>query len=82
MQLPYIVRDLTTDLLGIPASAAQPALQVDCYKELVGKLAWAIGSSYHTPYSNNRCVARLCALDLARVIVTGHGYPRHIGYPD
>ncbi len=60
--------------LGIPATQAQPALQSEFYKELVGKLAWAIGSSYGKPYSNNRCVARLEAVELARAIVTDHGY--------
>jgi len=64
--------------LGIPAYEAQPPLQTEFYKELVGKLAWAIGSSYGAPYSNSRCAARIYAIDLAREVITEHGYSRMI----
>lgn len=67
--------------LGIPASEAQAALQSDAYKELVNKLAWALGSSYRMPYTNMRTLARVWACDLAKQTIIEHGYPSAIGYP-
>jgi len=72
---------LSDPALGIPAQDAQPALQSDCYKELVNKLAWAIGSTYGVPYKTTRCPARLYALGLAQRVFADHGYPQKIGYP-
>jgi len=68
-------------MLGIPAQECQPALQSDAYKEMVNKLAWAIGSCYDRPYNNTRTDARLAAIQLATGLVMAHGYPRKIAYP-
>ncbi len=73
LRTPYLATSL-----GIPANETQPALQSEFYKQLIGKLAWAIGSSYGAPYSNNNCLARLHARDLAFQVVTEHGYSRAI----
>jgi len=64
--------------LGIPPSDAQPALQKESFKELVNKLAWAIGSTYGRPYSNIRSVARTVAIALAKDVIRDHGYPGFI----
>lgn len=68
--------------LGIPASAAQAALQSDAYKELVNKLAWCLGSSYRVPYTNVRTLARRWAIELARKTFLEHGFPSSIAYPE
>jgi len=81
MQRPLVLPPDDPGILGIPATHAQPALQTEFYKELIGKLAWAVGSSYGTPYSNNTCLARLIARDLARELVTEHGYSWSIILP-
>lgn len=64
--------------LGIPASETVPQLQKDAYKELVNKLAWAVGSSYGAPYNNMRTQARVTANELAASLILAHGYPRQI----
>lgn len=69
-----------SDALGIPAYAAQQSLQSDFYKELVGKLAWAVGSTYGRPYCNRRSPVRRLAQDLARLVVTEHGYGEALKY--
>jgi len=56
-------------------------LQSEAYKELIGKLAWAIGSTYRAPYANTRTEARDWARVLAAATVNKHGYPANIGYP-
>lgn len=67
--------------LGIPAPRAQPLLQQDCFKELVNKLAWVLGSTYRVPYNNRRTAARAWALSLAKDTIAEHGYPSQIGHP-
>jgi len=67
--------------LGLPAEACQPALQSDAFKELVNKLAWALGSTYGTPYNNTRTQARVTAIEVATAVILAHGYPKTIGYP-
>ena len=64
--------------LGIPAARTHPGLQTDAYKEIINKIAWAIGSSYRVPYRNARTGARYVAIGLARDLVGDHGYPRHL----
>ena len=68
-------------LLGIPAEETQPALQSEAFKELVNKLAWALGSSYGKPYNNIRTQARASAIEVAMAVIVAHGYPKSIGYP-
>lgn len=63
---------------GIPGHETQKALEVDAYKELVNKLAWAIGTAYGRPYANRGQVARQIALDLAAQVVEKHGWPARI----
>lgn len=67
--------------LGIRPALAQPALQSDAFKELVNKLAWAIGSTYNAPYNNVRTPSRAMAVKFATAVVKEHGYPKSIGYP-
>lgn len=78
---PQGLRDYAAPFLGIPSSEAQPALQTDAYKELVNKLAWVIGSTYHVPYGNVRTGARQWAMILAQTTHAHHGYPARIGFP-
>jgi len=61
--------------LGVPASSTQPALQQDVFKELVNKLAWALGSTYRQPYGNRRSPVRTEAQKLATQLILAHGYP-------
>lgn len=77
-----VLGDISKEQLGLPAYATQPLLQQDIYKELINKMAWAVGSTYRMPYHNLRTLARLVAKECARAIVTEHGYPHHIGYPE
>ncbi len=67
--------------LGIPASASQPLLQQDAFKELVNKFAWVLGSTYRVPYNNVRTPARQFAIVLAQHTQRKHGYPAQLGYP-
>jgi len=67
--------------LGIPVADTIPILQSPAFKELVNKLAWAIGTTYDVPYTNTRCQARIRAVTLANMVLIGHGYPRSCGYP-
>ena len=64
--------------LGISAAETVPQLQQDCFKELVNKFAWAIGSTYRQSYSGTRSNARIVARGLASQFVREHGYPRAI----
>jgi len=64
--------------LGVNASATHEALQADCYKELINKLAWAIGSTFRTPFSNSRTPTRQLARKLASTLIVEHGYPERI----
>jgi len=74
-------REASSISLGISADKCQPALQSEAFKELVNKLAWALGSSYAMPYNNIRTVARLAAVEIATAVILAHGYPRSISYP-
>lgn len=68
----------SSDMEGIPAHLTKPAEQSDVFKELVNKLAWALGSTYRVPYGNSWTGARQNALELAKSVITDHGYPRGI----
>lgn len=67
--------------LGLPASECQASLQSDAFKELVNKLAWAIGSTYGSSYNNIRTQARATAIEVATALILAHGYPKSIGKP-
>jgi len=66
------------DMLGVPASMTHVALQTDAFKELINKLACALGSTYRTNYSNTRPPTRQLAIKMAGYIVQGQGYPAKI----
>jgi len=61
--------------LGIPASDTVVGFQTEVFKELINKLAWALGSTYREPYRNQRTRARQVAIGLAKCVVKEHGYP-------
>jgi len=65
-------------LLGIPPHETQVTLQQDAFKELVNKLAWALGSTYRVPYANTRTAARQYAISMAGRVVEIQGYPSNI----
>lgn len=65
-------------LLGIPTFLTEPALQTNAFKELVNKIAWAIGSTYKISFSQRRSNVRVVAVALATQIITNEGYPRSI----
>jgi len=64
--------------LGVPPGDTYSELQHVCFKELVNKIAWAVGSTYGRPYHNTRTSARLAAIEAAKAVVAEHGYPRNI----
>ncbi len=66
------------DLLGVPASATHAALQTDSFKELINKLAWALGSTYRTPYNNTSTPTRKLATRIAKHVMSSQGYPLKI----
>lgn len=88
MQPDLIPPQLTSDAerlvgcLGLDGSRTILRLQTDAYKELINKLAWALGSTYRRPYGNTKTLARRVAVDLAKRIVEGHGYPSHFRKDD
>jgi len=63
---------------GIKASETNKALEVDVFKELVNKIAWALGTCYVRPYANMKCEARQIALELATAVVVKQGWPTRI----
>jgi len=54
------------------------ALQTDCAKELVNKIAWVLGSTYRVPYANMKTDARQYAWRLVKKVLEDHGYPSKI----
>ena len=68
----------TTDI-GISVGDSHPALTTDVYKELINKIAWAIGSVYRVPYRNKTEPARELAQEFANQMIEAAGYPKHIG---
>ena len=74
------VRAELADLaLGLPPSETQIALQQDCVKELVNKIAWVLGSVYRVNYSNMRTPARSYAWRIVKKVLEDNGYPSKIG---
>jgi len=67
-----------SDALGVPAHETNPAEQSDAFKELVNKLAWALGSTYRVQYGHVRTNCRKVAIEMAKIVVSDHGYPAHI----
>jgi len=63
---------------GITAGNTQVGLQMEVYKELVNKLAWALGTVYGRSYSNKTTVARKLALQCASMVVSEVGWPDKI----
>jgi len=70
------------DPIGIQADRTLPTLQTDCVKELLNKLAWALGSTYRVPYGNKGASARVRAWELAKLVLTSEGYPSKIADPN
>jgi len=66
------------EVLGVPASRTHEALQTDAFKELINKVAWALGSTYRTPYNNTRSPTRQLASKIARHVLETQGYPGKI----
>jgi len=64
--------------LGIPPLDTHLALQTDCAKELVNKIAWVLGSTYRKPYANMRTDARQYAWRIVKKVLEDHGYPEKI----
>ena len=54
------------------------ALQTDCAKELVNKIAWVLGSTYRVPYANMRTEARQYAWRIVKKVIEDQGYPSKI----
>ena len=77
--LPSGVTRADPQLLGVPPQQTQASLQTDSFKELINKVAWALGSTYRTPYANTRTPTRRLAVAIAKHIVTTQGYPAKIG---
>lgn len=77
-QLPPVGPLMKDKALGIPPHEAQISLQMEATKELVNKLAWALGSAYRRPYSNMRTPAREAAWSLVKQVIRDHGYPHHL----
>ncbi len=76
-----VARGLSTSAelpLGIPPLDTHLALQTDCAKELVNKIAWVLGSTYRVPYANIRTEARQYALRIVKQVTKDHGYPSKI----
>jgi len=66
------------EVLGVPACNTHEALQTDAFKELINKVAWALGSTYRTPYNNTRSPTRQLAAKIARHVLETQGYPGKI----
>jgi len=64
--------------LGIPAVETVVGFQTEVFKELINKLAWALGSTYRLPYSNQRTPARQLAISIAKHLVDREGYPEYM----
>jgi len=77
--LPPMPDSLVDRPLGIPPVQTQDALKADHYKELINKVAWALGSAYDASYSNINQPARRYAQSVVGAIIRDHGFPRKLG---
>jgi len=75
-QLPPMPSTLGWSALGIPQGETQDALKADHYKELINKIAWALGSAYDCSYTNIQQPARKYAQVIVGAIIRDHGFPR------
>ena len=77
-KIPSVGSSLVDEPFGIPPYEAQIALQQDVVKELVNKIAWALGSVYRRNYRNIKTPVRARAWEIVKVIIEDHGYPDSI----
>lgn len=64
--------------LGRPAASLTPEARHEALKELVNKIAWALGSTYRCPYTNRKTPTRLLAITLAASVLDRQGFPEHL----
>jgi len=64
--------------LGIPPADTQDALKADHYKELINKVAWALGTAYGCGYSSINQPSRKYAQRIVGAIIRDHGFPRSL----
>lgn len=64
--------------LGVPAPTTIVGFQTEVFKELINKFAWALGSTYRLPYSNQGTKARRLATLIAKHVVEKQGYPEYM----
>ncbi len=77
-ELREVSAELADLALGIPPHEAQIGLQQDVVKEIVNKVAWALGSVYRVNYSNMRTPARAYAWRITKQVIKDNGYPSKI----
>lgn len=63
---------------GLPSQETQVDLRSYVYKELINKIAWALGSTYRVNYSNVKMPARQYANRIAGKVISDHGFPHSI----
>jgi len=66
------------ELLGVPPRDTVVGFQTEVFKELINKFAWALGSTYRQPYSNQRSPTRQLAIAMAKHIIEKQGYPLYM----
>ena len=64
-----------TGPLGVPGKDTVVGFQTEVFKELINKLAWALGSTYRRQYRNQRTAVRQLAIAMAKEVVREQGYP-------
>lgn len=64
--------------LGIPGKDTLVAFQTEVFKELINKLAWALGSTYRQPYGNLKTDTRQLAIAIAKHVIDKQGYPEYM----
>jgi len=70
--------ETASGLLGIPGKETLVAFQTEVFKELINKFAWALGSVYRRPYSNQRTDVRQLAIAMAKHTIDKQGYPEYM----
>lgn len=61
--------------LGIHVEDTSLEWRHDRQKELINKVAWAVGTFYSVPYSARGSVAHGYAARIVRAVLRDHGYP-------